>query len=110
MPTKILLRSLNLKNKLRVNFLYWLDSRYSFFKSSSSCNYTMTEVHESLNWCYSVEDIATKTDKLINETKSIYDDISAIPLSKVTFDNVIKRIGDVDSSYATIRYATYRYI
>lgn len=64
----------------------------------------MNKLHESLKWNYSADDISSRADTLLNETKSVYDDIGSTPVTNVTFDKVIKRLGDADCAYAARRF------
>ena len=59
---------------------------------------------DKLVWSYTAEKILSNADKLIEQTTAIYDDIAAIPLADVNFDNVIQCIGNSDCEYAVTRY------
>jgi hypothetical protein len=46
-------------------------------------------------WDLSVEDIKVRTKQILNEYKAAEDKIAAIPLNKVTIDNVLMPISKI---------------
>ena len=64
----------------------------------------MSPVNKSLVWNYTSDEILSKAEKLIENTKTIYDKIGAIPLSEVSFENTIKSIADSDCEFAVVRF------
>ena len=58
---------------------------------------------ENLAWNYTADEIISKANKLIESTNRIYDDIGAIPLTEVNFNNVLKKIADIDCGFSASR-------
>ena len=58
---------------------------------------------ENLAWNYTADEIISKANKLIESTNLIYDDIGAIPLTEVNFNNVLKKVADIDCGFAVSR-------
>ena len=58
---------------------------------------------EDLSWKLSPEEILTRTDKLIEDTKSIIKKIEEVPIDKVSYCNIIKPLTVLGSQFSTER-------
>lgn len=54
----------------------------------------------SLRWDLSPDDIRTKTDRLINRVKKVYDDIGSINIENVSVENTMKALANAKLDYA----------
>ncbi|XP_046842175.1 thimet oligopeptidase-like [Xenia sp. Carnegie-2017] len=56
-----------------------------------------------INWTLSASEIRHETNKLIDKTRSVYDEIGSLTTAEVSFENTIKYLGDHMAYHCTIQ-------
>ena len=57
----------------------------------------------NLVWNYTADEILSKANKLIENTNATYDDIAAVPLADVSYNNILRQIANTDCNFAVSR-------
>jgi len=63
----------------------------------------MAKPLQGQRWNLTANEISSETEKLLQESRSVYDIVADVGIKDVTFDNVVKPLADMDSSFAVLR-------